>query len=102
MKTQLLYASYKLQKNLSGTLSIEVNVLPFIRKLTSHWYLNFSGVCGTRKRHSQAHLPCYGQEELTESYFEHGFDYRTICIILKKLYGIVINLQTLKRRLAEY
>ena len=30
------------------------------------------------------------------------FDYCTVHIILKKLYGIVISLQTLKRRLVEY
>ena len=30
------------------------------------------------------------------------FDYWTIGIILKKLYGVVISLQTLKRHLVEY
>ena len=32
----------------------------------------------------------------------NGFDYQTICLFIEKFRGITINLQTLKRRLADY
>ena len=32
----------------------------------------------------------------------NGFDYQTTCLFIEKFRGITINLQTLKRRLADY
>ena len=62
---------------------------------------SFSGVCGTRKRHSDIQSET-NQEELIKSYFLYGFYYQTICMFLKKFHGITISLRTLKKRLADH
>ena len=103
MKTRLInisYVSYKLQKNISRRLFINVM---YCHLCGSHQATdtNFCRVWGTRKRHSDVQSET-NQEELIKSYFLYGFDYQTICMFLEKFHGITISLRTLKRRLAGH
>ena len=87
------------RKKMSRRLFINVNVLPFVWKSSSHWHQLLRCLW-----HQKKTFRCSIRDESRRTYEKlllYWFDYQTICMFLERFHGITISLRTLKRRLGD-